>query len=283
MGLWLCSSPVRVWTLGCERNHMANLGNDGQWLKNMLHVQLVHPCLIKAQVAGVVRLSIKMPRLTNDQRNQAIWMLKSGINQERVARHFHVHQSTVSRLNNRYRATGRVSDCPHPGAQRVMSARQDRYIVISHLHNHFTTVEETARTTIGMRGRLINDWTIRCHLAVQRLRRRPYSGQILTHQHWLAQQWWAAAGGNLCGRRWANVIFSNESRFSVSFPDWCIRRQGHHFIQGCIIERDCFEGRGVVVWGAIVKWTLHAMLQSLLQLYSNIGQQYHKLWSAACV
>ena len=32
-----------------------------------------------------------------------------------------------------------------------------------------------------------------------------------------------------------------------------------------------------------VKWTLHALLQSLLQPYSSIGQQYHKLWSSACV
>ena len=128
---------VRTFESGC--NHMANFGNDELWLKNKHSARetCIHVLSKHTQVTLVVRPSIKMLCITNDQRNQAIGMLNRRIGQERVAQHFHVHQSTVSRLQKRDRATGWVSDHPRPGAQHVMSSRQDRYIVISHLCNRF--------------------------------------------------------------------------------------------------------------------------------------------------
>ena len=138
-----------------------------------------------------------MPRLNIDQRNEAIGMLNSGVRQERVAEHFHVHQSTVSRLQNRYRATGRVRDLPRTAAQRLTSTRQGRYVVASYLRNRFRTARETARAIVGRKGRGLCERVLRRRLAARSLRcRRPSRRQIMAHQQRLALRRWATALGN---------------------------------------------------------------------------------------
>uniref|UniRef100_A0A8C4Q2K6 Transposase n=1 Tax=Eptatretus burgeri TaxID=7764 RepID=A0A8C4Q2K6_EPTBU len=167
---------------------------------------------------------LEPPSLHDDQRKQAIGMLKSGISQESclsTSQQFLDFQTDIELQE--WLVTVLVL------VHSVTPARQYRSIAIGHLRNRFRTVRETARTTIGTRGRLISDRTVQCHLAARCLQScQSYRGQILTHQHRLAFQRWAASGG----RRWANVIFSDESRFNVSWPDGHLHvycRQGHCF------------------------------------------------------
>jgi hypothetical protein len=47
----------------------------------------------------------KMPRLSNNDRNQALGMLRAGISTREVARLFNCHQSTVVRLRLRFQTT----------------------------------------------------------------------------------------------------------------------------------------------------------------------------------
>ena len=56
-----------------------------------------------------------MPRLSNNERNQALGMLRAGISTREVARLFNCHQSTVVRLRQRFQTTNNVSDRPRPG------------------------------------------------------------------------------------------------------------------------------------------------------------------------
>jgi IS30 family transposase len=60
-----------------------------------------------------------MPRLSNNDRNQALGMLRAGISTREVARLFNCHQSTVVRLRQMFQTTNNMSDRPQPGQPRV--------------------------------------------------------------------------------------------------------------------------------------------------------------------
>ncbi|GFW47252.1 transposable element Tc3 transposase [Trichonephila clavipes] len=54
---------------------------------------------------------------------------------------------------------------------------------------------------------------------------------------------------------WERVLFTDESRFSLSSDSHCIliwRERGSRNHPSNIIERDRYEGRGVLVWGGIM-------------------------------
>ena len=88
-----------------------------------------------------------MPRRSNNDRNQALGMLRAGISTREVARLFNCHQSTVVRLRQRFQTTNNVSDRPRPGQPRVTTDQQDRHIRLQHLRNRFKTAVSTARET----------------------------------------------------------------------------------------------------------------------------------------
>ena len=67
-----------------------------------------------------------MPRLTTAQRNQAIGMLHAGDSTREVAAFFNCHQSTIVRLNQRFRQFGTVDDRHGRGRQRVTTDAEDR-------------------------------------------------------------------------------------------------------------------------------------------------------------
>ena len=57
---------------------------------------------------------------------------------------------------------------------------------------------------------------------------------------------------NVQHQNWARVIFSDESRFSLSFADGsCYHRRNERFADNCILESNRFGGGSVMVWGAI--------------------------------
>ena len=52
------------------------------------------------------------PGMMFEQRERAIGMLTAGMSARDVARHFQRHESTISRLLNRFQQTGNVADRP---------------------------------------------------------------------------------------------------------------------------------------------------------------------------
>ena len=78
-----------------------------------------------------------MPRLTNDERNQAIGMVTGGMSFAQVAMRMRVHRHTISRLISRHRRTDSVADRPRAGRPRVTTPAQDRYIRTVHLRYYY--------------------------------------------------------------------------------------------------------------------------------------------------
>ncbi|MES9901740.1 MAG: helix-turn-helix domain-containing protein [Sedimenticola sp.] len=95
-----------------------------------------------------------MPRLSENERNQAIGMLAGGMSARTVARRFGCCRKTIDRLAGRYQATGAVHDRQRPGRPRVTTARADRYITLTHLRQRRLAATVTARR-YGVSGQTI--------------------------------------------------------------------------------------------------------------------------------
>ena len=184
-----------------------------------------------------------MPRLNNDERNQAIEMLNAGMSAIVVLRHFGCTRKTIERLRRRFSVKGNTADHPRSGRPRVTTAADDRYIVLQHLRNR--------RLTAAAPGRQygINPQTVRNRLRqnVQPIRAyRPYFGQILTRCHRTARRDWCRHHQHSRSADWYLILFSDECRFNLSHADGRERvYRGEHFADACVFERDRFRGDSV--------------------------------------
>ena len=147
-------------------------------------------------------------------------MLQAGAMVNDIAQHSGCSRQTIHNLNTRFAITGSIHDCPHPGQRHVMLQQDDHYITLTHLRNRFLPAMATARQL------WVNAQTIRNRLRQNNIpiwARRPYTGLILTARHRAASLLWAQRHLHLARCQWHNVIFSDESRFSISHADCRVR------------------------------------------------------------
>ena len=167
----------------------------------------------------------------------------------------HVTKKSITRLASKYRRTGSVANLPRRPRGRVTTHRQDRFMILSHLHQRKCTAAETARTTIGTHGRPISSNTVRSRLRSAGIRaRRPYRGIVLHGHHRRARVRWARTHLRFTRADWAQVLFTDESRFNVQGNDGrtrVYRRRGERYADPCVVERDQFGGDSVMVWAGI--------------------------------
>lgn len=194
-----------------------------------------------------------MPRLSEEQRNNAIGRLQAGQSQTDVANTFNVAQSTISRLWDRYQRYRLTRDLPRTGRPRVTSNAQDRYIRLRHMRERFTTATSTASSIPG--NRRISDQTVRNRLREAGLRaRRPLRAVVLNNVHRQNRLQWAHEHRVWSQHQWRKVWFSDESRFLLQRADGrarVYRRNNERFARNCIQEVDSFGGGSVMVWAAI--------------------------------
>ena len=158
-----------------------------------------------------------MPRLSRQQREQAIGRLHAGQAARVIANDFNCSTRTIERLRQRYNATNSTNDRPRSGRPQVTTPRQNRYILRRHLNDRFATASETARHTVGTHQRPVSDDTVRRRLRSNNLRcRRPYRGPVLTQRHHQTRLQWTLHRQSWQNRQWRNVIFSGESRYCIS-------------------------------------------------------------------
>ncbi|GFX10630.1 transposable element Tcb2 transposase [Trichonephila clavipes] len=85
--------------------------------------------------------------------------------------------------------------------------------------------------------------------------RRPVRCVPLTPAHRRRRSLWCREHRNWRDNEWGRVLFTDESRFSLSSDSHRIhiwREQGSRNHPSNIIERDRYGGRGVLVWGGIM-------------------------------
>ena len=105
----------------------------------------------KIQICFIYRRFTEMPRLSENQSNQAIGMVQAGAMVNDVAQHFGCSRQTIHNLNHWFRPRSSTS-----GQRRVTSQQDDRYITLTHLRNRFLPATATARQ-LGVNAQTIRN------------------------------------------------------------------------------------------------------------------------------
>ncbi|GFV47062.1 transposable element Tcb2 transposase [Trichonephila clavipes] len=115
---------------------------------------------------------------------------------------------------------------------------------------------EIARHTTQATGRPISRFTMARRLHGGGLfARRPVRCVPLTPSHRRRRSLWCREHRNWRDNEWGQVLFTDESRFSLSSDSHRIliwRERGSRNHPSNIIERDRYGGHGVLVWGGIM-------------------------------
>ncbi|GFT31252.1 transposable element Tc3 transposase [Trichonephila clavipes] len=128
--------------------------------------------------------------------------------------------------------------------------------VVGARRNRRQTAGEIARHTTQATGRPISRFTVARRLHGGGLfARRPVRCVPLTPSHRRRRSLWCREHRNWRDNEWGRVLFTDESRFSLSSDSHRIliwRERGSRNHSSNIIERDRYGGRGVLVWGGIM-------------------------------
>ncbi|GFV43156.1 transposable element Tc1 transposase [Trichonephila clavipes] len=189
-------------------------------------------------------------------RGRIIGKLEEGRSVTSVAAEFGIAHSIVSRLWRQFQTTGRATRGFSSGRPRGNTPADDRYIVLQARRNRRQTAGEIARHTTQATGRPISRFTVARRLHGGGLfARRPVRCVPLTPAHRRRRSLWCLEHRNWRDNEWGRVLFTDESRFSLSSDSHRIliwRERGSRNHPSNIIERDRYGGRGVLVWGGIM-------------------------------
>ncbi|GFT28326.1 transposable element Tc1 transposase [Trichonephila clavipes] len=182
--------------------------------------------------------------------------LEEGRSVTRGAAEFGIAHSIVSRLWRQYQTTGTAIRGFSSGRPRGTTPADDRYIVLQARRNRRQIAGEIARHTTQATGRPISRFTVARRLHCGGLfARRPVQCVPLTPAHRRRRSLWCPEHRNWRDNEWGRVLFTDESRFSLSSDSHRIliwRERGSRNHPSNIIERDRYGGHGVLVWGGIM-------------------------------
>ncbi|GFU31873.1 transposable element Tcb1 transposase [Trichonephila clavipes] len=189
-------------------------------------------------------------------RGRIIGKLEEGRSVTSVAAEFGIAHSIVSRLWRQFQTTGTAIRGFSSGRPRGTTPADDRYIVLQARRNRRQTAGEFARHTTQATGRPISRFTVARRLHGGDLfARRPVRCVSLTPAYRRRRSLWCREHRNWRDNEWERVLFTDESRFSLSSDSHRIliwRERGSRNHPSNIIERDRYGGRGALVWGGIM-------------------------------
>ncbi|GFU74360.1 transposable element Tcb2 transposase [Trichonephila clavipes] len=209
-------------------------------------------------------------------RGQIIGKIEEGRKITDVAREFDIAHSVVSRLWKSFKTTGMCSRWHGGGRVRSTTPAEDRYIALSAKRNRRTTAQQVANQFLAASGKQISRKTV-----ARRLRGEDYTHADLfvcvplTRQHRTARLQWCREHHNWTEQDWACVLFSDESRFSLSSDcrrQLIWRESGTAYRPENIQEKDRYPTCSIMVWDGIMingRTRLHVVANGTMT-----GQRY---------
>jgi len=192
--------------------------------------------------------------LSAEDRGRALGMLQRNTSMREVARQLGVSHSVISRLWHRHLATGRLQDRPRSGRPKKTTNREDRYITRQAIQNRWAPSSFIRQQLRAYSNVNVSLQTIRNRLHAANIRSyRPAVRRRLTPDHRRQRRAFCRRHGRWNRRQWAQVLFSDESRFCLFSNDgrrnvW--RRRGERYLDCTVRETVSFGGGSVMVWGA---------------------------------
>ncbi|GFV75782.1 transposable element Tc1 transposase [Trichonephila clavipes] len=189
-------------------------------------------------------------------RGRIIGKIKEGRKITDVAREFDIAHSVVSRLRKSFKTTGTCSRRHGGGRGRRTKPAEDRYIVLSAKRNMHTKAQQVAIHFLAAPGKQIYRKTVARRLRGEGLYAcRPVVCVPLTRQHRTALLQWCREHHNWTEQEWACVLFSDESRFSLSSDcrrQLIWRESGTAYRPENIQEKDRYPTCSIMVWAGIM-------------------------------
>ncbi|GFS91471.1 HTH_Tnp_Tc3_2 domain-containing protein [Trichonephila clavipes] len=183
-------------------------------------------------------------------RGRIIGKLEEGRSVTSVAAEFGIAHSIVSRLWRQFQTTGTAIRGFSSGRPRGTTPADYRYIVLQARRNRRQTAGEIARHMTQATRRPISRFTVARRLHNGGLfARRPVRCVPLTPAHRRRRSLWCRELRNWRDNEWGRLLFTDESRFSLSSDSHRIliwRERGSRNHSSNIIERDMYGGRGVL-------------------------------------
>ncbi|GFW81663.1 transposable element Tc1 transposase [Trichonephila clavipes] len=188
----------------------------------------------------------------------------------------HWSPSTIRELGHLVAPTGGEQVADACCRVRSTTPAEDRYIVLSAKRNRRTTAQQVANQFLAASGKQISRKTV-----ARRLRggglyaRRPVVCVPLTRQHRTARLQWCREHHNWTEQDWACVLFSDESRFSLSSDcrrQLIWRKSGTAYRSENIQEKDRYPTCSIMVWAGIMingRTRLHVVANGTMT-----GQRY---------
>ncbi|GFY36926.1 transposable element Tcb2 transposase [Trichonephila clavipes] len=175
-------------------------------------------------------------------RGRIIGKFEEGRSVTSVAAEFGIAHSIVSRLWRQFQTTGTAIWGFNSGRPRGTTPADDRYIVLQAIKNRRQTAGEIARPTTQATGRPISRFTVARRLHGGGLfARLPVRCVPLTPAHRRRRSLWCREHRNWRDNEWGRVLFTDESRFSLSSDSHRIliwKERGSRNHPSYIIERD---------------------------------------------
>ncbi|GFY14672.1 transposable element Tc3 transposase [Trichonephila clavipes] len=188
-------------------------------------------------------------------RGRIIGKLEEGRSVTSVAAEFGIAHSIVSRLSRQFQTTGTLSW----GSVVVVHKESHPQITGTLSYRPEETGGRQREKSLDTRHRRLDDryrvlpWPEDCTVVVC-LHDALY-GVPLTPAHLRRRSLWCREHRNWRDNEWGRVLFTDESRFSLSNDSHRIliwRKRGNRNHPSNIIERDRYGGRCVLVWGGIM-------------------------------
>lgn len=186
---------------------------------------------------------------------QIVALIGEGRSRRSVAVQFDLAESSVRHIYQRYVATGSFEHRPRTGRPRVTDKREDCLLAQEALRNPFSTSSMLAGRANETREVPISSRTVLRRLSEQGLCRcKPAAAPVLTRQHKAARLAFAREHANWTVEEWSQVLFTDESRFSLQGPDgrmgvW--RKSKMRYEQQNFVRRSNYWGGSKMVWGGI--------------------------------
>ncbi|GFW92413.1 transposable element Tcb1 transposase [Trichonephila clavipes] len=225
-------------------------------------------------------LILSMLRRYDFMRGRIIGKIEEGRKITDVAREFDIAHSVVSRLWKSFKTTRMCSRRHGGGRVRSTTPAEDRYIVL-----YISTKEQAHHSSAG--GKSVSCCLRKADLpktVARRLRggglyaRRPVVCVPLTRQHRTACLQWCREHHNWTEQDWACVLFSDESRFSLSSDcrrQLIWRESGTAYRPENIQEKDRYPTYSIMVWAGIMingRTCLHVVANGTMTGQRYIGE-----------